>query len=56
MQSGKAFVIGLLRGLLLPSALILLLPAFFGGNSIWLAAPLAEFITAAVTILLLKTR
>ena len=56
MQSGKAFVIGLLRGLLLPSALILLLPAFFGGNSIWLAAPLAELITAAVTGFLLKIR
>ena len=54
MQPARAFILGILRGFLLPVLLILLLPLLFGGTSIWYAVPAAEFITALAAVLMLK--
>lgn len=45
-----AFLISILRGLILSGTLILILPKFFGGNSLWLTMPIAEFLTAIFAI------
>lgn len=45
-----AFLISILRGLVLSGALILVLPKIFGGNSIWSAMPITELLTAILAI------
>jgi len=45
-----AFLISILRGLVLSGALILVLPKFFGGNSIWAAMPITELLTAILAV------
>lgn len=43
-----AFVISVLRGLVLSGVLILLLPRLFGGNSIWFSMPITELVVAII--------
>ncbi len=50
VRSKPAFIVSVLRGLVLSGILILLLPHFFGGNSIWLAMPITETIVAILAI------
>ena len=44
-------VISSLRGIILPVSFALLLPFIFDYNAIWLAVPIAEIITAAVSVI-----
>ena len=46
--------ISLSRGLIVSGALLYILPALFGPQSLWLATPIAEFAVAAVTALLVR--
>ena len=46
-----AFVISVLRGLVLSGVLILLLPRLFGGNSIWFSMPITEFVVAIIAVI-----
>ena len=41
-----------LRGLVFPVALVLLLPLAFGYDSIWLAVPIGEILTAFIALLI----
>lgn len=45
-----AFAISVLRGLVLSGALILILPKFFGGDSIWYAMPITETLIAILAV------
>lgn len=45
-----AFLISILRGLVLSGVLILVLPKFFGGSSIWTAMPITELLTAILAV------
>ncbi len=45
-----AFMISVLRGLILSGALILVLPKFFGGESIWYAMPITEVLISILAI------
>jgi len=45
-----AFLLSILRGLVLSGALILILPALFGGDSIWFTMPVTETIVAILAI------
>lgn len=46
MKARTAFLVTLLRGLLLCSLFVYLLPAVFGANALWFAMPVTEAITA----------
>ncbi len=46
-----AFIISILRGLVLSGSLIILLPQIFGGNAIWFSMPITELIVAIIAIL-----
>ncbi len=56
LESGKAFLLGMLRGLLFPVFLVLLLPLLFGSDAIWFAVPVAEMLTAALALRMLHGR
>lgn len=49
-----SLLITLLRGVVLNSVLVILLPAVLGVNGIWLAVTVSEFITAAVVFFLVR--
>ena len=52
-----AFVVSLARGLVLPVALLYILPHVWGGAALWSAIPLAEFLVAAgIALSLLPSR
>lgn len=51
-----SFAVSLARGLVLPGALILLLPPFLGGGALWWAVPLAEAAVAAGVVYALRRR
>ena len=53
-RSGYAIVLNILRSLVVSAAVILLLPAVFGADSIWLTFGIYELIVAAVSVVLLK--
>lgn len=48
VQPKKSLLITLLRGIVLNSILVFLLPAVFGVDGIWLTVTVSEFLTAAV--------
>lgn len=48
MQPGKSLTVSMLRGVVISGALLYILPALFGAEAIWWAAPIAE---AAVTVM-----
>lgn len=54
MKPGKSMVLCLLRGLVLNSILVFVLPVALGVSGIWAAMPGAEFLTLAVGVLLIK--
>lgn len=49
-----SLTITLLRGIILNSVLVFLLPAVLGVNGIWLAVTVSEFLTAAVALILMR--
>lgn len=49
-KANKATTVSMLRGLVLSSALLYILPLFMGGNGIWWAVTLAEVLAAAVAL------
>lgn len=49
----QSFIIGILRSLIFTSVLAFLMPAIFGGNAVWIAAPVTEILTFIVTVILL---
>ena len=50
VHAKKATVVSLLRGVILNGAFLMIFPIFFGGNSIWWAIFMAEFVTMLVAI------
>lgn len=50
MQPRAAFVVSVGRGMVISGALILLLPAVFGAQALWLAMPLTELLTAVYAV------
>ncbi len=48
-----AFIISISRGMIIVSVLVLILPYFWQINGVWLAMPLAEFLTAIISIIFL---
>lgn len=48
----QSLVVMLLRGVLLPCVFAFVLPLIFGSNALWLAVPLAEFLTSLVALVL----
>lgn len=52
-KAGRAFVIMLSRGIVLPVCLAFILPAIFGKASLWIATPAAELISAVIAMVLL---
>ena len=51
VQPKRSLAITLLRGVVLNTVLVLVLPAILGVNGIWLVVTVSEFITAAVVFL-----
>ena len=49
-----SLTITLLRGVILNSVFVFLLPALFGVDGIWLTVTVSEFITAGVAFVLMK--
>lgn len=54
LSSIQAFVISLLRSILLSCFLVFLLPVFFGITGIWTVMPITEFLTVLLAIFYLK--
>ena len=54
MQPKAAFVVSVMRRLVISGALILLLPAAFPADSIWLAMPVTELLTAVYAVFAIK--
>ena len=54
MQTGKSLLISLMRGVILSSVFVYVLPAIFGFDAIWWTMPLTELLTTAVAIVLLR--
>lgn len=50
VHAKKATVVSLLRGVILNGAFLMIFPVFFGGNSIWWAIFMAEFVTMLVAV------
>ncbi len=50
MKPKTAFVVSVARGLVISGILIYLLPAVFGGDTIWFAMPVTEFVVAVFVI------
>ncbi|MCM1124988.1 MAG: MATE family efflux transporter [Lachnospiraceae bacterium] len=53
-RSGYAIVLNILRSLVVSVAVILLLPAVLGADSVWLTFGIYELIVAAISVILLK--
>ena len=49
-QTGKAMVLSLLRSVILPPALLLLLPVFLGREAVWVCQSAADALTALFAI------
>ena len=49
-KANKATVVSMLRGLILSSILLYVLPLLLGGNGIWWAVALAEILAAVVAL------
>ena len=49
-KANKATTVSMLRGLVLSSVLLYILPVFMGGNGIWWAVTLAEVLAAVVAL------
>ncbi len=54
LSTGKSLLISLLRGILFIVIFIYLLPEIFGFDSIWLAVPLSEALTALIACIFLS--
>lgn len=54
LRSGQSVALSLLRGFVLCVTLMMLLPAIFGFDAIWLTIPISEFVTAVVAVILMK--
>ena len=54
VKPGMSLLITLLRGVILNSVLVLILPAILGVNGIWLAVTVSEFLTAVAVFFLVK--
>lgn len=54
LRSRQSVALSLLRGFVLCVALMLLLPALFGFDAIWLTIPLSELVTAIIAAVLMK--
>ena len=54
VQPKRSLTITLLRGVVLNTVLVLVLPAVLGVNGIWLVVTVSEFITAAVAFLFIR--
>ena len=50
MKPKIAFVASVARGLVISGILIYMLPAVFGGDMIWFAMPITEFVVAVYVI------
>lgn len=50
MKPATSFSISVARGMFISGALIILLPIFFGGNALWAAMPVTEFIVAVFVV------
>jgi len=56
MEAKKAFVIAILRGLVLSGILAYVMPYIFGINGLWFVMLISEFVTAIVAIMFIKRR
>uniref|UniRef100_UPI000ACF4BFA hypothetical protein n=1 Tax=Clostridium sp. NkU-1 TaxID=1095009 RepID=UPI000ACF4BFA len=56
LKPGKALFICLMRGLVLSSVLVFLLPMAFGVTGIWSVMPAAEFLALGTCLILLKEK
>ncbi len=56
LSPGKALFICLMRGLVLSSSLVFILPMALGVNGIWAVMPAAEFLTLGLCLVLLKEK
>ena len=54
VQPKRSLAITLLRGVVLNTVLVLVLPAILGVNGIWLVVTVSEFITAAVAFFFIR--
>ena len=54
LRSKQSVALSLLRGFVLCVAFMLVLPAVFGFDAIWLTMPLTELITAAIAVVMMK--
>lgn len=54
MQTGKSLLISLMRGVILSSVFVYVLPAIFGFDAIWWTMPLTELLTTVVAVVLLR--
>lgn len=54
LKPGEAFVVSVARGLVISGALILLLPALAGPDSLWLAMPVTELLAAIYAVLAIR--
>ena len=52
-QTGRAMVLSLLRSVILPPALLLLLPALLGREGVWVCQSAADALTALFVIFFL---
>ncbi|SEA04566.1 putative efflux protein, MATE family [Lachnospiraceae bacterium NK3A20] len=55
-RAGRAFLVSILRGVVMTVIFALTLPAAFGMNGVWLAFPAAELVTMLVAILCLVSQ
>lgn len=53
-QAGRTFLISIMRGFVMNVISSLVLSSIFGITGVWLAFPVAEFVTGVVTVLLLR--
>lgn len=53
-RSGYAIVLNVLRSLVVSAAVILLVPAVFGADSVWLTFGIYELVVAVISVVLLK--
>jgi len=56
LQSGKALIISLGRGLFISGALAIVLPMLTGENGLWLALPIAEAIVFMMSAVMFRSR
>lgn len=50
MKSKCALICSVMRGMVICSALIFILPAAFGGQTVWFVMPITELVTAVYVI------